>query len=197
MCRAYAAWHTSGLRPGRWAPRVASEMEGTGKFALSDGECAERHVKFVGDLLGAHRSPGPGQSADASQGDDGARCPRLGPAVSNDAESGGVGQHLPGGLRVGPPEAAPAPGGGEAGGMLANRLLVSPKPGLPAHRLEYRPEGHDGSAHGLSAAGFPALSVGMFDVTPVICAYLGRWESAMGSVCCGGGGEATEPVSGH
>ena len=142
-------------------------MERAGKLALGDGECAERQAKFVGDLLGAQRSPGPDQSADASQGDDGARGPRLGPAISNDVEAGGVGRHLPGGLRVRPPEAAPAPGGGQGGGMLASGSLVGQKPGLPAHRLEYR-RGHEALPHGVSGGWFSARSAGLFDVTPVL-----------------------------
>lgn len=107
-------------------------MERAGEFALGDCERAEGHAEVLGDLLGAHRPPGPDQSADASQGDDGARGPHLGRAVSNDAQAGGVGKHLPGGLRLRAPEAAPAPGGGQAGGVLADGSLVAQKPALRA-----------------------------------------------------------------
>lgn len=135
--------HTSGVRPGGCALRVTGGVERVGKLALGDRESADRHVEFVGDLLCGQRASGPDESADASQGDHRARGPRLGRAVSNHAEAGGVSQHLPDGLRVRPPEAAPAPGGGEARGMLAGGALVGLEPGLSAHRLEYRPAGRE------------------------------------------------------
>ncbi len=125
-------------------------MERAGKLALGYGERTQRHAEFVGDLLGTERSPGPDQSADASQGDDGARGPRFGPAMSNNAEAGSVGQYLPRGLRGLAPKAAPAPGGGEAGGMLASGSLVGQQPGLPAHRLEYRAGSRKASARAVS-----------------------------------------------
>jgi hypothetical protein len=68
--------------------------------------------------------PSPEQAIGASQGDDGAGGPRLRPAVAYDAEAGGVGDYLPGGLSVGPSEKARAPGRGQGGGALTGRSVV-------------------------------------------------------------------------
>ena len=119
----------SGLRPGGWPPRVASEMERAGKLALGHGECGELHAEFVGDLLGPQRWPGADRSADAARAmtppaahASGRPCRmtprRAASAIICQAE------------RVGPSEAAPAPGGGEAGGMLAGWLAGRSETGL-------------------------------------------------------------------
>ena len=102
------------------------------------GERAEAHVKFFGYLLGGERSPRPEQAVGASQGDDGAGGPRLRPAVADDAEAGGVGEHLPDGLGVVPSEAARAPRGGQGGRALTGRSVVAQRRWWCAHRLEYR-----------------------------------------------------------
>lgn len=106
------------------AGRVAREVQRAGELAFGDDDRAEGHVKFVGYLLGGERSSRPEQAIGASQGDDGAGGPRLRPAVAYDAEAGGVGDYLPGGLSVGPSEKARAPGRGQGGGALTGRSVV-------------------------------------------------------------------------
>lgn len=113
-------------------------MKRAGKFALGHGERTDGHAKLFGELLRAERPLRPDQPADASQGHDGPRGPRLRPAVSNHAEARGIRDQLPNRLRVRPPETAPAPRGGQGGGVLAGRSLVGQNSRLPAHRLEYR-----------------------------------------------------------
>ena len=92
---------------------------------FGDGERAEAHVKFFGYLLGGERSPRPKQTVGASQRDAAASGPRLRPAVAEDAEAGGVGEHLPDALGVGRSEAARAPQGGQGGRALTGRSVVS------------------------------------------------------------------------
>ena len=104
--------------------RVALEVQRPGELVLGDSERAEAHVKFFGYLLGGERSSRPKQTVGASQGDDGANGPRLRPAVADDAEAGGVGEHLPDALGVGRSEAARAPQGGQGGRALTGRSVV-------------------------------------------------------------------------
>ncbi len=105
--------------------RVAREVQRAGELVFSHGEHAKGHVKVVGYLLGDEWSPRPEQAVGASQGDDSAGGPRLRPAMAYDTEAGGVGEHLPGGLGVGPSEAPRAPGGGQGGGAFAGRSVVA------------------------------------------------------------------------
>jgi hypothetical protein len=120
------------------AVRVARDVQRAGELAFGDGERTEAHVKFVGDLPHGERSPRPEQATGASQGDDGTGGPRLRPAVADDAEARSVGDHLPGGPGVGPPEAARIPRGGQGGGTLAGPSVVAHRRWLCTHRLEYR-----------------------------------------------------------
>jgi len=117
---------------------VALEVQRAGELVFGDGERAEAHVKFFGYLLGGERSPRPEQAVSASQGDDGAGGPRLRPAVADDAEAGGVGEHLPDALGVARSEAARAPRGGQGGRALTGRSMVAQRRWWCAHRLEYR-----------------------------------------------------------
>jgi hypothetical protein len=100
---------------GGHAVRVAREVEHARELSFSDRERTQNHVKFVGDLLSGERSIGAEQAANASQRDDGARRPRLRPAAADNTEPGRVGEHLPGGLGVGPSEAAGAVRGDQRG----------------------------------------------------------------------------------
>src|SRR5450755_1380125 len=120
------------------AVRVALEVQRAGELVFGDGERAEAHVKFFGYLLGGERSPRPEQAVSASQGDDGAGGPRLRPAVADDAEAGGVGEHLPDALGVARSEAARAPRGGQGRRALTGRSMVAQRRWWCAHRLEYR-----------------------------------------------------------
>jgi hypothetical protein len=87
-------------------------MQRTREFALGDAERAQRDVEFLGYLLGVQRPVWSDEAACASQGDHGAAGPRLGPAVTHNAQPGGVGEHSPDRLGVVASEAPAAVGGG-------------------------------------------------------------------------------------
>ena len=107
------------------AVRVALEVQRAGELVFGDGERADAHVKFFGYPLGDERSPRPKDVVGARQGDDGAGGPRLRPAVADDAEAGGVGEHPPDAPGVGRSEAARAPRGGQGGRALSGRSWSS------------------------------------------------------------------------
>ena len=108
-------------------------MERAGEFALGDGERAECHAEVLGDLLGAYRSPGPDQSADASQGDDGARGPRAGRPCRITPRRAASASICQADCACARPQRRRHQ---EAGGVLAGGSLIAEEPALPAHPLD-------------------------------------------------------------
>ncbi len=98
--------------------RVVSEVQSARELAFGHDRRGEAGAQVVGDPLGTECSSGPDQPTGSRDGHDGAGRPRLRTAVTDESQTGGVGEQLPCGPGMGPAQVAHAPQAGQMRGPL-------------------------------------------------------------------------------